>query len=326
MRPMLRCALLALLAPWISLTAAAAAAVEPSSVLYTVFPAPVRTERHLDRVEAIMDTWGAGQSVVVVSGESGQQQPVHGAPVWHVPDVTGKISEASMRIYLQRAMQEKWDWLMRVDDMAVVLPPNLLKLLEVYNASRPVLLGSKLVLPGTSNVYFTGGPGWVISRSAVQLFLDNWCPPSGSWYRDTVFDIQMHACLANQLGAQVESPRDEVNGVGAKFNTYGPIRSFHGPYDNWFQNYKRAANEHIFNGAACCARYPVSFYYIEAGEIRSIYSLLMEPRKWQRMSAQQKLDMLGSDVSPYSGKPTGPDDPVLDFLTNDLRVYGVYGH
>lgn len=46
---------------------------------------------------------------------------------------------------------------MRVDDMAVVLPPNLLKLLEVYNASRPVLLGSKLVLPGTSNVYFTGG-------------------------------------------------------------------------------------------------------------------------------------------------------------------------
>lgn len=107
MRPMLRCALLALLAPWISLTAAAAAAVEPSSVLYTVFPAPVRTERHLDRVEAIMDTWGAGQRVVVVSGESGQQQPVHGAPVWHVPDVTGKISEASMRIYLQRAMQEK---------------------------------------------------------------------------------------------------------------------------------------------------------------------------------------------------------------------------
>jgi hypothetical protein len=101
----------------------------------------------------------------------------------------------------------------------------------------------------------------------VQLFLDNWCPPSNAWFRDEVFDIQMHTCMVKHLGVQAESPRDEVDGVGAKFNTYSPVRSFKGPYDHWFENYKKAAKETIVNGRSCCARYPVAFHYVEAGEI-----------------------------------------------------------
>jgi hypothetical protein len=45
-----------------------------------------------------------------------------------------------------------------VDDCALVLLPNLLKLLEQHDHTRPVLVGSKIALPGTDKVYFTGLP------------------------------------------------------------------------------------------------------------------------------------------------------------------------
>mmetsp|Transcript_18311 Transcript_18311/g.47788 ORF Transcript_18311/g.47788 Transcript_18311/m.47788 type:complete len:136 (-) Transcript_18311:71-478(-) len=132
----------------------------------------------------------------------------------------------------------------------------------------------------------------------------------------------MHTCMANALHVVADSARDEAN-MGALFNTYGPVRSFKGAYDEWFRNYKLAVKEHIVTGAACCARYPVSFHYLSATEIRVLYRMLMEPSQWRSMGAEQQAKLLRSDVGPYSKRVDGADDPVLDWLTSHFRVHGV---
>lgn len=50
----------------------------------------------------------------------------------------------------------RWDWLMRVDDISVVFPANLRHLLLRFKPDVPVLMGSKLVLPGANKIYFSG--------------------------------------------------------------------------------------------------------------------------------------------------------------------------
>jgi hypothetical protein len=84
----------------------ASTAAQLPDVLFTVFPSPVLTDRHQDRINAILDTWGKGQRMVVVSSDA-DEQPNQGAPVWHIPDVTGKIGEEGMRAYLRKAMEER---------------------------------------------------------------------------------------------------------------------------------------------------------------------------------------------------------------------------
>eukprot|EP00873_Tetraselmis_striata_P034129 jgi/Tetstr1/454393/TSEL_041300.t1 len=96
----------------------------PPTCCFTVLHSPVQPEQKLQRVEAVLDTWGAGQRVVVVTGDA-DEQPVRGTPVWHIANTTGAMSEVAVRTYLQRAMQESWDWLMHVDDNSLVLPLNL---------------------------------------------------------------------------------------------------------------------------------------------------------------------------------------------------------
>lgn len=74
----------------------------------------------------------------------------------------------------------------------------------------------------------------------------------------------MHDCMVRNQNVIAESPRDADG--GAVFNAYGPVRSFIGPYDDWFKNYKKGGHEDVFNGSFCCAAYPVSFHYVDAHE------------------------------------------------------------
>jgi len=209
---------------------------------------------------------------------------------------------------------------MRVDDVAVVLPANLRHLLRSINRTTPMLIGSRLRLPGTDMAYMSGGPGWVVSRPAVAAYLEQWCPPSNRWFRTGNYDITMHSCMVKHHGVAAVSPREDDG--GHKFSMYGPARSFLGPYDRWFANYKAAADETPFTGASCCATYPISFHYVEWPEQRNIYGLMTDKGAWAAMSAEERLKRWNSGkICAYSSRIPSKNHSVWGMLFHKMRLH-----
>mmetsp|Transcript_14922 Transcript_14922/g.41928 ORF Transcript_14922/g.41928 Transcript_14922/m.41928 type:complete len:343 (+) Transcript_14922:102-1130(+) len=294
-------------------------------ILFVVVPSSVQPLQrhgtaHDSRAQAALDTWAKGEQIIFVTQDENEQ---HGdANIMLIPGLGNLNSELACRALFNNSLQQEgWDWLMRIDDLAMVLPENLRHYLQKFDPRRPMVMGSKLVLPGGNKIFFSGGPGWVVSRAGVKKYMDNWAPSPNPWFREKNYPILMHDIMVRSLGFHAESPREADGGV--LFNAYGPVRSFIGPYDNWFVEYKSAAKEPVHNGTSCCASHPISFHYVEALEQRSIWSLLVTQRDyWAGLPANDRARSWNNGrFCAYSKEAPGGEHPVWEFLLHKLQVY-----
>lgn len=159
------------------------------------------------------------------------------------------------------------------------------------------------------------GPGFVLSRGAVLTLLDNW-----SFKDSRKFDIQMLSRLVELPGVRALDGLDEEG--GQLFNVYGPARSFHGRYDNWYRSFKANVPEDVKEGLACCARLPVSFHYASSREILALYDVLNRRERWARMSREERQAAWPSrrELLGHS-KALGLDDPAWELLLEKFRVH-----
>ena len=105
------------------------------------------------------------------------------------------------------------DWFLKADDDTYVITENLRHFLSKENSDTSILFGQKFLHYHENHTeeYFTGGPGYVLSKAALKLFAEatqncrTTCGPQDGTTEDVKFTIYMH-----QLGAELGNSLDSL--------------------------------------------------------------------------------------------------------------------
>ncbi len=96
--------------------------------------------------------------------------------------------------YIEKTFGRNFDWIFRVDDDAYVIMENLRKYLQNKKIEELVYHG--LTLKGPHGEFKTGGPGYILSRKVLKLFIRSLeYPECGANNATAVEDVQLTICL-----------------------------------------------------------------------------------------------------------------------------------
>lgn len=108
-------------------------------------------------------------------------------------------------------------------------------MLSSYDPNEPIAFGYKFILPKKEVIYFSGGPGYVMSKSALKLFVEKGVIGKGCYTGNVGNeDINVGRCLG-LVGVKLIHSLDE-NGR-PNFSVFAPGTILNGTIPSWFYNY-----------------------------------------------------------------------------------------
>eukprot|EP00096_Caligus_rogercresseyi_P009948 TRINITY_DN3492_c0_g1_i1.p1 TRINITY_DN3492_c0_g1~~TRINITY_DN3492_c0_g1_i1.p1 ORF type:complete len:352 (-),score=80.83 TRINITY_DN3492_c0_g1_i1:461-1516(-) len=164
--------------------------------------------------------------------------------------------------YVYDHYKDEADWFMKADDDTYVIVENLRYLLQNYSSSDPLHFGCRFK-PFTKSGYMSGGAGYVLSREALDRFVNRGLTNTteGLCRRDGGGDedVEMGKCL-DKLEVKPGDSRDSF-GRGRFFPFVPETHIIPGAIEasNWFNSY---AYYETKNGPECCSDSAISFHYV----------------------------------------------------------------
>lgn len=151
---------------------------------------------------------------------------------------------------------------------------NMRRMLSFYDASQPLAFGYKFVLPKKKYIYFSGGPGYVMSKAALKSFIEKGIVGKACYSgNDGNEDINVGRCLG-LVGVNLIHSIDE-NGK-PNFSVFGPGTILFGTsVPKWFYNYSPVAPS---VGPDCCPEFPLAFHYIKPQDLYTLYYFLYQAK------------------------------------------------
>lgn len=134
-----------------------------------------RPAMHEARAKHIVATWGkhCNKLLLFTTNDSAINNTV-GAIRTPAPDgrkfLWQKAKGAFLKTYLDYL--DEADWFYKADDDTFAIMENMRKMLQYYNPDKPIAFGYKFVLPKKKHIYFSGGPGYVMSKAALKDFAE----------------------------------------------------------------------------------------------------------------------------------------------------------
>ncbi|KAH8238801.1 hypothetical protein KR038_000819 [Drosophila bunnanda] len=233
---------------------------------------------YMHGVKSISETWGRHCNRVLYYSQS-RLSGVEGAETvaLNVSDernmLWGKTKAAFRHAY--RHYRHEADWFYKADDDTYAIMENMRLMLRPYSPDTPIYFGSTFNLD--SQIYMSGGAGYVLSRKAVELFVDatgekSLCQPGPRG----VEDFEMGRCM------------DTLNvKIGDSTDLYGRHRFFSLPLQYFLtsqENDEFWLSKYLVHtcktGIQCCSTYSISVHNVSPNEMHFLEAVLYEGRPY----------------------------------------------
>ncbi|GBP98247.1 Glycoprotein-N-acetylgalactosamine 3-beta-galactosyltransferase 1 [Eumeta japonica] len=154
-------------------------------VLCWIMTQPSNHEKKAQHVKA---TWGKRcNKLIFMSTEEDSSLPTVKLPVHEGRDYLWAKTKEAFR-YVYEHHRREADWFLKADDDTYVIVENLRYMLADHDPDSPIYFGCRFK-PFTPQGYMSGGAGYVLSRRALEMFINQALP-------------QPHLCKASDHGAE----------------------------------------------------------------------------------------------------------------------------
>ncbi|XP_017006855.3 glycoprotein-N-acetylgalactosamine 3-beta-galactosyltransferase 1 [Drosophila takahashii] len=232
---------------------------------------------YMSGVKAVSETWGRHcNRVVYYAGSS--QTTLSGVEIvgLNVSDARGNLwgkTKAAFH-HAYKNYGHEAEWFYKADDDTYAIMENMRKMLKPYSPHNPIYFGSPFKL--RSNLYMSGGAGYVLSKKAVKILVRGAaknCRPGDQGTED----LDMGICL-RLLNVRFGDSRD-IFGRHRFFSL--SLEHFLIPdrddEDFWLKEY---LYQTIGTGMECCSTYSISIHNVSPYQMHFFETILYKNRPY----------------------------------------------
>ncbi|KAK7462081.1 hypothetical protein BaRGS_00038491 [Batillaria attramentaria] len=211
-------------------------------------------------------------------------------PAWDIVSVgvdgTNRLAEKmyAATVYIYKHHLDQYDWFYRADDNTYAIMENLRLLLSKYDPNQPVYLG-QLYQVYTPHGFMAGGGGWLISREALRVLIEegfekNKCPPVER-HSD---DIHIAKCL-HAVGVKRHYSLDKFGRESFHQQSAQEVIAS----KQLTRIMKRLAHFPQQVGRNCCSELTISFHDVDPDQMLVLDHLLYRTSVYGRVQDPAKL-------------------------------------
>jgi len=315
----------------------------PPGIVVVIQPSVVNPSLRVERLAAISKTWGRhfDEVVVVTSSPSelasfGNLGPGSRIRPLFLEDLVGIEGAKPLDVFKSffKAIAETYagenpPYIYLCNDHTFVIPSNLKRIISNSAGILPPPSSSSvyhgnLMREGGRNILFaSGASGLITSPSTMRRFnegIDDLKPSS--------FEQGNPGLLfAKILQNDIDVPPEFGEKGGDRFHVYPPGRIANGDFDQWYVMKKTSVNGNVVVGAPytdTSSPNVVSFHYVSSLETLALYSLLINPRSIDVMTAEKVIRNYpkkgNGEANGLSGYSANIDEMTVEYLRDYVRV------
>lgn len=234
-------------------------------------------KNHEKRARHVRNTWGKRCNILLfMSSTEDKSLPSVALPVSEGRNNLWKKTKEAFK-YVYKHYKDQADWFLKADDDTYVIMENLRYMLYPYKTTDPIYFGCKFK-PFVKQGYMSGGAGYVLSREALNRFIEQSLNHTGCSKKDSgAEDVEIGKCL-EAVNVVAGDSRDSI-GRG-RFFPFVPEHHLipgHVSKDFWYWQYIYYENK---EGMNCCSDNAVSFHYVSPNQMYVLEYLIYHLRPY----------------------------------------------